>query len=159
MAWFFSDWVAIGEACGKTALLAGSALAGFRLAPRRALAEMRIFDFVVVIAAGAVIGRTATAAGTAFAVGFAALLTLLLLHVTVARLRFFRPVRRLLDHPVRVLVADGRIDHAQLRACQLTEDDLLGALRRQGVRSVGDVESVLYESQGGFTVRRQPEPR
>jgi uncharacterized membrane protein YcaP (DUF421 family) len=155
MTWFFSGWGAVGEACGKTALLVLTALVGLRLAPRRTLAELRIFDFVVAVAVGAIIGRTATAAGTSFMVGFGALVTLLVLHTLVGRLRFLRRLKRLLDHPVRRLVTDGRIDKATMRAAQLTRDDLDGALRQQGVDSLSEVESVLYETQGAFTVRRR----
>ncbi|MDX3191725.1 DUF421 domain-containing protein [Streptomyces sp. MN03-5084-2B] len=155
MTWFFSDWGAVGEACGKTALLVLAALVGLRVAPRRTLAELRIFDFVVAVAVGAIIGRTATATGTSFMVGLGALVTLLVLHTVIGRLRFSRLLRRLLDHPVHKLVTDGRIDNAAMRAAQLTRDDLDGALRQQGVDSLSEVESVLYETQGAFTVRRR----
>ncbi|NKQ57785.1 DUF421 domain-containing protein [Amycolatopsis sp. K13G38] len=152
MSWLTGHWPEIGVVCGKTLLLALTALIGLRLAPRRALAEMRIFDFVTAVAIGAVIGRNATSSDTSFLLGFAALVTLLLTHTVLARLRLFAPVGRVMDHPVRVLVTDGVIDRRQLRRCRLTEDDLRAALRQRGVRSLGDVRFVLFESQGGLTV-------
>jgi uncharacterized membrane protein YcaP (DUF421 family) len=155
VTWLFTNWGAVGETCGKMALLVLTALVGLRLAPRRTLAELRIFDFVVAVAVGAIIGRTATSSSTSFLVGFAGLITLLVLHSVFGRLRFFPRLRRLLDHPVRELVCDGKIDHAAMRACQLTEDDLSGALRQQGVESLDEVHSVIYETQGTFTVRRR----
>lgn len=158
MAELFGDWTSLGWVCAKTVLLAVVALAGLRLAPRRALAEMRIFDFVVVVAVGSIVGRTATASGTSFAVGAVALVTLLVVHVALARLRFSPPVARSMDHPVRVLVRDGRVDRAELRRCLLTEDDLRGALRQRGVWSLDGVRYVLYESQGGLTVVRHEAP-
>ncbi|MEU0529069.1 DUF421 domain-containing protein [Amycolatopsis tolypomycina] len=155
MTWFFSGWGPVAEACGKTALLVVTALAALRIAPRRTLAELRIFDFAVAVAVGAIIGRTATASGTSFMVGFGALVTLLALHTIIGRLRFSRRLRRLLDHPVRTLVTDGQVDRAAMRAAHLTDDDLDSALRQQGVDSLREVESVLYETQGAFTVRRR----
>ena len=43
-----------------------SAVIGSRLGERRTLAELAAFDFVAVISVGATIGRTATAADSAF---------------------------------------------------------------------------------------------
>ncbi|WAL68199.1 DUF421 domain-containing protein [Amycolatopsis cynarae] len=155
MSWLYGNWTAVGAVCAKTLLLALTALVGLRLAPRRALAELRIFDFVVAVALGAIIGRTATATSTSFVLGFAALVTLLLVHVVLTRLRLFAAPARLMDHPVRVLVRDGVVDRHELRACGLTEDDLHGALRQKQVYTLADVRFVLYESQGGFSVVRR----
>ncbi|TVT16795.1 DUF421 domain-containing protein [Amycolatopsis rhizosphaerae] len=155
MSWLYGDWTAIGGVCGKTLLLTLTALAGLRLAPRRAIAELRISDFVVAVAVGAIIGRSATATGTSFVLGFAALATLLLVHAGLSRLRFLPALRRLMDHPVEILVRDGNIYRSVLRKCRLTEDDLHAALRQKGVYSLDEVRLVLYESKGGFTVVRR----
>ncbi|WP_435060752.1 DUF421 domain-containing protein [Amycolatopsis thermoflava] len=151
------DWLTggVGElpaVCLKTLTLSLTAWAGLRLAPRRALAEMRIFDLVVIIATGAIVGRTATASDASFLVGAAALVTLLAAHIVTARLRFAPRVARLLDHPVRVLVVDGAVDRGQLRAAQLTEGDLYEALRERGVHNLAGIRYVIYESKGGLTV-------
>jgi uncharacterized membrane protein YcaP (DUF421 family) len=112
---------------------------------------------VVVIASGAIIGRTATAGDASFVIGATALVTLLVVHVVIARLRFFKTVARALDHPVRVLVTDGVVDRRQLRAVSLTEDDLFEALRQRGVHDLAGSRFVLYESKGGLTVVRVDE--
>lgn len=155
MSWLYGNWTAVGAVCVKTLLLMLTALAGLRLAPRRALAELRIFDFVVAVAVGAVIGRTATATSTSFVLGFAALVTLLVVHVVLTRLRLFAVPARLMDHPVRVLVRDGVVDRHELRACGLTEDDLRAALRQKQVHTLAGIRFVLFESQGGFSVVRR----
>ncbi|GLY63944.1 DUF421 domain-containing protein [Amycolatopsis taiwanensis] len=152
MSWLTGDWPALGTVCAKTAMLAVAALAGLRLGPRRAIAELRIFDFVVAVAIGAVIGRTATSVGTSFVIGLVVLATLIAVHVVLAWLRFYPTASRLMDHPVEVLVTDGEIDHRRMRRCQLTEDDLHGALRQRGFYSLAEIRFVLFESQGGFTV-------
>jgi uncharacterized membrane protein YcaP (DUF421 family) len=118
---------------------------------------MRIFDFVVAVAVGAIVGRTATAAGASFLVGVTALVTLLAVHVLIARLRLSAGIGRLIDHPVRVLVTDGRLDRRQLGLCSLTEEDLRSVLRQRGVTSYGELRFVLYESRGGFTIVRHGE--
>ncbi|MDQ0381454.1 DUF421 domain-containing protein [Amycolatopsis thermophila] len=72
-----ADWLMGGArelpaTCPKIVTLSLMALAGLRLAPRRALAELRIFDLLVIIATGAIVGRTATASDASFPVGAAA---------------------------------------------------------------------------------------
>ncbi|MDQ0381455.1 hypothetical protein [Amycolatopsis thermophila] len=50
----------------------------------------------------------------------------------ISRLRFVPRVASVLDHPVRVLVVDGAVDHRQLKAAHPTEGDLSEALRERG---------------------------
>ncbi|NIH80835.1 uncharacterized membrane protein YcaP (DUF421 family) [Amycolatopsis viridis] len=163
MATSDTDWL-IGHTgelpavCVKTLMLSLTALAGLRLAPRRALAELRIFDLVVIIATGAIVGRSATAADTSFLMGAVALVTLLVAHIIISRVRFVPRVARLLDHPARVLVVDGAVDHRQLKTAQLTEGDLYEALRERGVHSLAGIRYVIYESKGGLTVVHDDEP-
>jgi uncharacterized membrane protein YcaP (DUF421 family) len=74
----------LGWAVAKTLLLFAVAVIGLRLAERRTLTQFNVFDLVVSIAAGAIVGRTATSSTTSFATGAAALITMLLAHRLVA---------------------------------------------------------------------------
>ena len=90
MDWLTGDWSSAGAAAGKAALLFALAAIGFRINPRRTLSEYSPFDFAALLGTGAIIGRTATAKDTSFAVGAAALIALLAIHNIVSRLRFAR---------------------------------------------------------------------
>ena len=96
-----------------------TAVALFRITERRTLAELAPFDFVTAVAVGAIVGRTATAADTSFLTGAAALVTLLIAHAVVSRLRFLPGMARLVDPPVRTLIRDGQVQRANLRRCGL----------------------------------------
>lgn len=76
-----------------------TAVALFRITERRTLAELAPFDYVTAVAVGAVVGRTATAADTSFLTGAAALVTLLVAHAVVSRLRFLPRMTRLVIRP------------------------------------------------------------
>ena len=73
-------WVAI-----KALLLYLTAVFGFRLSNRRALAEMSPFDFVAAVAVGAIVGRVPNSVTTSYLAGAVTLLTLLLAHRCIPR--------------------------------------------------------------------------
>jgi Protein of unknown function (DUF421) len=54
--------------------------------------------------------------------------------------------------PLRILVTRGRVSRRQLRICGLTENDLMSAMRQQGIRSFADVSLALYERAGRLTI-------
>ncbi|WP_199430529.1 DUF421 domain-containing protein [Qaidamihabitans albus] len=157
MDWLIADLPATAAVAGKIALLYVAALVGLRVTVRRAAGQPTVYDAVAMVTVGAIIGRTATASGTAFVQGLVALAVLLVCHEIVSRLRLHGKVRRLTDHPVHVLVDNGEVDHRHLKTCQLTEADLHASLRTRGITSLSEVRYVLYESQGGISVVRDGE--
>ena len=155
MHWLTGDWSSAGAAAGKAALLFALAAIGFRINPRRTLSEYSPFDFAALLGTGAIIGRTATAKDTSFAVGAAALIALLAIHNIVSRLRFARWFSLLLDPRVSVLIRDGRPQRAELRRAALTDQDISAILRQHGIEQTEDVRLALYEPKGAVSVFRR----
>lgn len=125
----------------------------FRAGKRRTVAELAPFDLAAVIAVGAITGRTATG-GNSIAVGLLAVVGLFAGHWLVSRLRRFRHVRRLVDHPTAVLVLDGKVRPEALRRSGLTQGDLAAALRSHGVRDLDDVAIAVFETRSGVSILR-----
>ena len=59
---------------------------------------------------------------------------------------------RLLDAPPEVLVRHGRLNRRAMRRELLTEDELLGKLREQGVENIAEVRIARMESDGNLSV-------
>jgi uncharacterized membrane protein YcaP (DUF421 family) len=152
MLQLFDGWRPAAYAAVKALALFVTAAAAFRLTLRRTIAEFTPFDWVTAVAVGAIVGRTATAAGTSWLTGAAALLALIAAHDIVARLRFVPWVRRLVDPPVRVLIRDGQLDETNLRRCRLTREDLDAILRQHGHRTPADVRLAVFETKGVVSV-------
>ena len=142
-------WVAV-----KALLLYLTAVVGFRLGDRRTLAEMSPFDFVAAVAVGAIVGRVPNANTTSYLAGAITLLTVLVAHRVVMRLRRFPSVAGLIEQPPRVLVADGKPLDAELRRCGLTRDDLYGQLRQRGIGNLSEARFVIFEQGGQISVIR-----
>jgi uncharacterized membrane protein YcaP (DUF421 family) len=145
--WHQALWAAV-----KALTLFVTAAAAFRFSQRRAIAEFTPFDWATAVAVGAIVGRTATASDTTWLTGAAALLTLILAHAGVTRLRFIPALRRMVDPPLRVLIRDGKVDERNLRRSGLTRTDLDAVLRQHGHESPADVHLALFEEKGAVSV-------
>lgn len=156
MAWLIGNWQALGTTAAKAVLMYLVALAGLRLSQRRTLSQWTAIDFAAAVAIGAIVGRTAIASGQSFVTGAAALLTLLAAHWVISMGRFTKPVAKLVDHRVRVLVDHGRLRRDQLGVCGVTENDILAKLRQEGVGELAELRYVFYETKGDLTIVREP---
>ncbi len=143
-------WVAL-----KALLLYLTAVVGFRLGERRTLAQMSPFDFVAAVAVGAIVGRVPNASTTSYLAGAVTLVTVLLTHRVIMRLRYAPRVAHLVEHTPIVLVADGKILERELRRCGLTLGDLHGQLRQHGIGDLSEVRYVLAEQRGQLSVIRR----
>lgn len=157
MSWLTSSGPMLAIVAGKAALMYGTALLGLRVGERRTLAQWTVIDFVAAVALGAIVGRTVLASDQSYAVGAVALITLVVVHRLASLLRFSPLLGKLVDHRIRVLVADGELRGSQLRLCGLTDNDLYAELRLQGIFDLRELRYVLYETKGGLSVVRRHE--
>ena len=152
-------WISI-----KALLLYLTAVLGFRIGERRTLAEMSAFDFVAAVASGAIVGRVPNSNTTSYLAGAGTLITILVAHALLARIRLHPSGARLLDHPPRILVFHGEIREAELKRCGLTKQDLHGLLRERDIASLAEVHVAIFEQRGKVSVIRErpgeePEPQ
>jgi uncharacterized membrane protein YcaP (DUF421 family) len=64
----------------------------------------------------------------------------------------FPAVRRLLRPAPLPLIKDGRIQHRNMRQEMITEEELMGQLREQGVENVEEVKKSYMEADGHISV-------
>src|SRR5690242_12525479 len=89
----------VADAVIKAAALFLTATALFRFTERRTLAEFAPYDWIAAVAAGAIVGRSATATDTSWLAATAALTSMLLAHAALTRLRLIPAVQRFIDPP------------------------------------------------------------
>ncbi|MDR7534391.1 MAG: DUF421 domain-containing protein [Armatimonadota bacterium] len=124
-----------------------------RVGGRRELAQMNAFDLVVLLTISntvqnAIIGNDDSLFG-----GIIGATTLVLANLVVVRFLYRHPAldRKIEGEPVW-LVRNGGIIEEHLRREMITEDELLAAVRRQGVPSIEDCDQVILETSGTITV-------
>jgi uncharacterized membrane protein YcaP (DUF421 family) len=146
------DLPAVLDAVIKTSALFITAAILFRFTERRTLAEFAPFDWIAAVAAGAIVGRAATASDTSWLAATAALVCLLITHAALARLRFVPVLQRLIDPPLKVLIRDGRVDRRNLRRCGLTVTDLEAVLRQHGHCNAEGIHLAILEAKGAISI-------
>ena len=124
----------------------------FRFTERRTLADFAPFDWIAAVAAGAIVGRAATASDTSWLGGTTALVCLLLAHALLARLRLIPRLRHLIDPPPTVLIRNGTVIQRNVRRCGLTRTDLQAVLRQHGYLNPDGVRLAVFEAKGGISV-------
>ena len=67
----------------------------------------------------------------------------------------FSAVQRLLRPAPLLLIKDGRIQRRNLRQEMITEEELMGQLREQGIESVEEVKKSYMEGDGHISVIRK----
>lgn len=129
-----------------------------RLLGKRTLSKWNAFDFVVTVALGSVLGSVVVSGSISLVEGVVALGALLALQyvVTLASARF-----QWVDHTVKaqptLLLHRGELRPGTMRRERVPKAEVLAALRSEGIVDLADVEAVVLETDGSFSVlRRQP---
>lgn len=153
--WF---WAQAGNALfvlASTVAIYLTAVVSIRVIDRRALSEMTAFDFVVAVALGSIVARTATTEHPTYTEGAVAIVTLLAGHtlVSLAR-RHWSGFRRVVERAPVTLVRDGAIDRQGLAEAHLVEDDVWAELRQHGITRIDEVASMVLEASGDVSVIR-----
>lgn len=124
-----------------------------RAAGARELAQLNSFDLVVLLTISNTVQNAIIGNDNSLLGGLVGAATLILVNVAVVRYLYQHPAleRRLEGGPVW-LVRDGKVISDNLRRELVTEDELLAAVRRQGIGSVEECDQVILEASGTITV-------
>jgi uncharacterized membrane protein YcaP (DUF421 family) len=129
------------------------ALIGLRLAGKREIGQMTVFDLVVLLLIANAVQNAMVGPDTSLTGGVLAAVVLLALNAAVARLRLRWPrLRRAIEGSPTLLVLHGEVLADHLRREGLDQDTLEAALREHGVAEVHDVEMAVLEIDGSISV-------
>jgi uncharacterized membrane protein YcaP (DUF421 family) len=128
-------------------------LIGLRLAGKREIGQMTVFDLVVLLLIANAVQNAMVGPDTSLAGGLLAAIVLLVINSLVARLRLRWPaLRRAVEGSPTILVLRGEVIADHLRHEGLDQDTLEAALREHGVANLGDVEMAVLEIDGSISV-------
>jgi uncharacterized membrane protein YcaP (DUF421 family) len=124
-----------------------------RVTGKRTLSRMNTFDLIVVVALGSILARTILSGGTSLFQGIFALLILSGLQFALEWISARDPrVRNLVTSDPTLLFHRGHYLQNAMKAQRVSEDEILTAIRQQGVGDLSEVEAVVLESNGDFSV-------
>lgn len=138
---------------GRTAVVYLVVLIALRLAGKREIGQLTVFDLVVLLLLSNAVQNAMVGPDTSLLGGLIAAVVLLLLNAGIAQLRLRSPrLRHLVEGTPTVLVLHGQMIPRGMQREGLDEEMLEAALREHGVARVGEVEMAVLETDGSISV-------
>ncbi len=124
---------------------------------KRAIGELPIFDYLIIITLGAVAGADIGNPDIKQMPTVAAIIALAILQRIVARLKISnRRFEKLLTFEPSVVIQDGKFIKKNLKKNRYSIDNILHMLREKGIFDVNDVETAIIEETGSLSVLKKP---
>lgn len=127
-----------------------------RISGKRTLAKMNAFDLVVTVSLGSTLATIVLSQDVTVAQGAAALALLISLQflITWSSVRSTW-VRRVVTGEPALLLYRGRFRTEAMKRSRVTDGEIRAAVRSQGLISLEEVEAVVLETDGSFSVVRR----
>ena len=124
---------------------------------KRAIGELPIFDFLVVIILGAVVGADIADPNIEHFPTVIAIIAIALLQKVVAKWKISnRKIGRLLTFEPTIVVQNGKFVTSNLKRINYSIDNILQMLREKSIFDLKDVETAVIEGNGTLSVWKKP---
>jgi uncharacterized membrane protein YcaP (DUF421 family) len=128
------------------------------LSGKRQLAQLNSFDLVVLLLLSNVVQNAIIGSDNSLLGGLLGAVILLVVNVLLVRFAFMSPrFGKAIQGGDTTVFENGEIDERALRHMAITREELVAALRRQGLE-LDDVEKVVLEPEGTFNPTPKPKP-
>ncbi|NGP46357.1 DUF421 domain-containing protein [Bacillaceae bacterium SIJ1] len=123
---------------------------------RRSMQRLPIFDFMIVLAIGSIVGADLADPDIAHWPTITALFLVALLQKVVALSKWrWRRFRKVAGFEPLLVIVNGKLLYKRLQDIQYNPETILSMLREQGVFSVSDVKLGYIEPTGSLSVLKQ----
>lgn len=124
---------------------------------KRAIGELPVFDFLIVITLGSVVGADIADPNvqhlpTAAAVVFIAILQRLVASLKISN----RKIGKYITFEPTIVIQDGKILRKNLKKIRYSIDNILEALREKNIFDMSEVKTAVVEANGNVSVLKQP---
>ncbi|HJP66780.1 MAG TPA: YetF domain-containing protein [Actinomycetota bacterium] len=137
----------------------GFLLVAIRVFGRRELGQLTAFDLIVLLTLSNVLQNAMIGNDNSLLGGMVGAVVLLAANFVVAWVVFrSHRVERLVEGSPRILIHDGEVHRDALRLEKLTDQDLLSAIRREGLERIEDVHLAISDPNGLISIIRAGRP-
>ncbi|PBB06909.1 MULTISPECIES: DUF421 domain-containing protein [Salimicrobium] len=150
---FFDNWTELWNILLKGIIIYPSVILLLRLTGKRTPSTFNIFDWIITVAFGTLVGSFLITKDISLAEGFLALglLNLLQFLVTWISVRSKTFAKLVKSQPV-LLFYEGEFYPEALRKTRIAEVEVLQVARQNGIGSLSLVEAVVLETNGGLSI-------
>jgi uncharacterized membrane protein YcaP (DUF421 family) len=149
----FDGWAGIARVLVVGTLAYVLLILVLRITGKRTLSKMNAFDLIVTVALGSALATTMLSEDVPLAEGLLGLTLLVVLQYVVtwlsARSQRFQS---LVKAKPQLLVHRGQWMREAMCRERVTEEEVLAAMRNQGVRGIGETTTVVLETDGTLSV-------
>jgi uncharacterized membrane protein YcaP (DUF421 family) len=150
---FFDNWFGLFRTLIVGVLAYAALVATLRVSGKRTLSKMNAFDLVVTVALGSTLATVLLSKDVALLEGILAFVLLIGLQYIIAWLNVRSAwVRSLVKSEPALLVYRGRFLHGALQKERVVQEEIEAAVRQQGIAAMDEVEAVVLETDGSFSV-------
>lgn len=155
---FFDGWTGLLRVLVVGTLAYVALVLLLRVTGKRTLSKMNAFDLVVTVALGSTLATVLLSKDVALAEGVLAFALLILLQFAITWLSVrSERFQTLVKAEPRLLLHHGHLLPGALRQERVTEEEVLAAVRSQGIASLDEVAAVILETDGSVSVLRRAE--
>ena len=153
---FFDSWDSLARTAVVGVLAYTAMVFLLRMSGRRTLSKMNAFDLIVTVALGSTLATVLLNKNVTLAQGMLAFALLVGLQygITWSSVRA-RWVRQLVTGEPALLFYRGAFLPHALRSARVTEDEVRASIRSAGLLAMQEVEAVVLETDGSFSIVRQ----
>lgn len=153
MPMFFDNWSSLFRILIIGILAYVALVVLLRISGKRTLSKMNAFDFVVTVALGSTLATILLSQDVALAEGILALALLIGLQFIIAWLNIRSAwFQSLVKSEPSLLLYRGEFLRSAMQRERVTQEEVEAAVREQGIAAIDDVEAVVLETDGSFSV-------
>lgn len=149
----FQSWASVGHVVMSVAIAYIAVVVLLRIVGEQALAQMTAYDFIVTITLGSLVAGIPLTHDLSLVDGLVAIVAFVALQELI---RFLQTrsgkIRRVIADPPRVVLWNGELLHDRLHHWNVNIDEVRAAVRRSGHAYFSDVQAVVLENDGDWSV-------
>jgi uncharacterized membrane protein YcaP (DUF421 family) len=150
---FFSSWSDLGRIAIIGPLAYMSLVLILRISGKRTLTKLNAFDLVVTVALGSTLATILLSRSVSLADGVLALSLLIGLQFAITWLSVRSPgFSQLVKSEPTLIARGGEFLDGALRQQRVTREEVMAALRGEGLDSIDKAEAVILETDGSISV-------
>jgi uncharacterized membrane protein YcaP (DUF421 family) len=152
----FDTWTGLGRVVLVGTLAYAALVAILRISGKRTLTKLNAFDLVVTVALGSTLATVLLSKSVALAEGILALALLVFLQFVITWLSVRSPgFQAFVKSEPTLILHRGQFLDSAMRAQRITREEVMAALRSNGVRDAAQVAAVILETDGTIAVVAQ----
>jgi uncharacterized membrane protein YcaP (DUF421 family) len=154
---FFDSWAGLGRVLVVGTMAYAALVTILRISGKRTLTKLNAFDLVVTVALGSTLATVLLSKSVALAEGVLAMALLVSCQFAIAWLSVRSPgFQALVKSEPTLLMRRGQFLEGSLRSQRITREEVLAALRSEGIADAAEAEAVILETDGSIAVIKGP---